>query len=613
MQDSNNIIHVLQDSVANKIAAGEVVQRPASVVKELVENSIDAGSDKIIIRLKDAGRTLIQVIDNGKGMSPTDAVTAFDRHATSKIQTAEDLFSLHTMGFRGEALSSIAAVSHIEMDTRRKEDDLGCRVLFTGGAIDGQEFANCSFGTNIMVRDLFFNIPARRKFLKSNETEFRNILNCFQQIALVYPNIAFELYNNDVVVFELPIENRRQRIVSLFGKKINQQLLCINVETLLVNISGFVGLPEFSQKRNANQYFFVNGRYIQHPYFNKAVSIAYEKILPHDQKASYFIYFDVDPSKIDVNIHPTKTEVKFEDESSIFPIITAVIKEALGKANVIPSINFDQDDAPSIPILNSDIEHVAPPKISYNPQYNPFANTNSESSYSSKKNIDSWDKLYEINHLDHKIETKIETSDDDDRQYSLDYKENANTKFSGFQLFGKYLIQSDVNGIKITNHQRAHIRILYENFVSAMTKNHSASQKLLFPEILELSTIENSMFSEIREDLCSIGFIIEDFGKNAYQIIGVPSQMEDCNPIQLIHDTITAANESPNALAEDLHKTIALDMAKHISTRKGNTISTEDASYIMNSLKQCSDQVYTPDGKRISYVLTEQEINKHLQ
>ncbi|NCC98487.1 MAG: DNA mismatch repair endonuclease MutL [Bacteroidia bacterium] len=613
MQDSNNIIHVLQDSVANKIAAGEVVQRPASVVKELVENAIDAGADKIIIRLKDAGRTLIQVIDNGKGMSPTDAVTAFDRHATSKIQTAEDLFSLHTMGFRGEALSSIAAVSHIKMDTRRKEDDLGYRISFTGGTLYEQEFVNCSLGTNIMVRDLFFNIPARRKFLKSNETEFRNILNCFQQIALVYPNIAFELYNNDAIAFELPIENQHQRIVSLFGKRINQQLLRINVETLLVNISGFIGLPEFAQKRNANQYFFVNGRYIQHPYFNRAVSAAYEKIIPQDHRASYFIYFEVDPSKIDVNIHPTKTEVKFEDESSIFPIITAVIKEALGKANVTPSINFDQEDAPSIPILNGDIEYVAPPKVSYNPQYNPFAYTNSESSYSSKKSIDSWDKLYKNNSLDNNTETKIETSDDEDRQYNLDYKENENTKFCGFQLFGKFLVQADVNGIKITNHQRAHIRILYENFVSAMTKNHSASQKLLFPEILELSAIENSMFAEIREDLCSIGFMIEDFGKNAYQIIGIPAQMEDCNPVQLIHDTITAAQETPNALVEDLQETIALDMAKHISTRKGNTISTEDASYIMDSLKKCSDQIYTPDGKHISYVLTEQEINKHLQ
>ena len=388
----NNCIQVLPEVVANQIAAGEVVQRPASVVKELVENAIDAGSTQIDIHIKDAGRTLIQVIDNGIGMSADDAVTAFLPHATSKIRKAEDLFALSTMGFRGEALASIAAVAHVELRTKRQQDELGSCVCLSGGTLESQELIGCSKGTNIAVRDLFYNIPARRKFLKSNESEFRNILQVVEQITLAHPTLQFSLHHNGQVIYQLMPENTHQRILSLFGKKLDGKLLSVQVETILGTITGYVGTPESAIKRGATQFFFVNHRYIQHPYFNKAIQMAYEKLIPSDARAPYFIYFDVEPGKIDVNIHPTKTEVRFEDEKAIFPILSAVVRETLGKSNSIPTIDFDQDDAPFIPaIQTANTSQPQTPRVTFDPSYNPFKS----SGYTSKKPSDHWEDLYQ--------------------------------------------------------------------------------------------------------------------------------------------------------------------------------------------------------------------------
>jgi DNA mismatch repair protein MutL len=342
----NDIIQLLPDSVANQIAAGEVIQRPASVVKELMENAIDAGATSIQVILKDAGRTLIQVIDNGKGMSMTDARLSFERHATSKIRKAEDLFSLHTMGFRGEALASIAAISQVELRTRREDDEVGTLICISGSAVERQESVSCPVGANFQIKNIFYNVPARRKFLKSNQTELSNIIAEFERVALVNPQVSFSLFNNENELLNLPSANLRQRIMNVFGKSLNQQLLSVEVDTSLISVTGYIGLPEAARKKNALQYFFVNGRYMRHPYFHKAVMQSYERLIPSGEMPNYFLYFHVDPANIDVNIHPTKTEIKFENESFIWQILSAAVKEALGKFSAVPSIDFDMTDAP---------------------------------------------------------------------------------------------------------------------------------------------------------------------------------------------------------------------------------------------------------------------------
>ena len=391
----SDIIHLLPDSVANQIAAGEVIQRPASVVKELVENAIDAEAGEIHVLVTDAGKTCIQVIDDGKGMSETDARLSFERHATSKIREAADLFALRTMGFRGEALASIAAVAEVELKTRPAGEELGTRLLIAGSKVESQEAVSCPKGSNFSIKNLFFNIPARRKFLKANSTELSNILAEFERIALVHPKVAFYLYSNDTELFNLPVMPLRQRIMAIFGKKMNQQLLSVDVNTTMIKISGFVAKPETSRKKGARQYFFVNGRYMRHPYFHKAVMDAYEQLIPAGEQISYFIYLEVDPANIDVNIHPTKTEIKFENEQAIWQILSAAVKESLGKFSAIPTIDFDTEDMPDIPAFEQ-TRPIEPPKVHYNADFNPFK-TSSSSSYGgsgySRPDVE-WEGLY---------------------------------------------------------------------------------------------------------------------------------------------------------------------------------------------------------------------------
>lgn len=464
----SDIIHLLPDNIANQIAAGEVIQRPASVVKELVENSIDAGAECIQVNIKDAGRTLIQVIDDGKGLSETDARMAFERHATSKISTADDLFSLQTMGFRGEALASIAAVSHVELRTRQRGADIGIKLSIAGSELTGIEPEVCAEGSVFSVKNLFFNVPARRKFLKSNETEFRNIINEFERVALVNPQTSLILYHNDVQILNLPQAGVRQRIIDLYGKSLHQKLLTLEVQSKLVTISGFVGDPSSVKKRGALQYFFVNGRFMKHPYFHKAIMQAYENIIQVGEMPNYFVYFTLDPQTIDVNIHPTKTEIKFENEQPIWQIIVSAVREALAKASVVPMIDFDMQDSIDIPVYNQGKtnDKITSPSVQVNKDYNPFRNSEREKN---ETEFD-WDKLYENftddrTVIDQELFSQTEVTPELSKEQLLNAASQVEqTAFSSYQYKSKYIITSLKSGLAIVDQRRAHLRVLYEQY-----------------------------------------------------------------------------------------------------------------------------------------------------
>lgn len=604
----NNCIQVLPEVVANQIAAGEVVQRPASVVKELVENAIDAGSTQIDIHIKDAGRTLIQVIDNGIGMSADDAVTAFLPHATSKIRKAEDLFALSTMGFRGEALASIAAVAHVELRTKRQQDELGSCVCLSGGTLESQELIGCSKGTNIAVRDLFYNIPARRKFLKSNESEFRNILQVVEQITLAHPTLQFSLHHNGQVIYQLMPENTHQRILSLFGKKLDGKLLSVQVETILGTITGYVGTPESAIKRGATQFFFVNHRYIQHPYFNKAIQMAYEKLIPSDARAPYFIYFDVEPGKIDVNIHPTKTEVRFEDEKAIFPILSAVVRETLGKSNSIPTIDFDQDDAPFIPaIQTANTSQPQTPRVTFDPSYNPFKS----SGYTSKKPSDHWEDLYQQKESQwtNKAEEEVFSGQGTEKWETRTGTES----YKAVQWKRKYIVAFAQEGIKVYHQHRLHARILFEQYLKRMEKAERYSMPLLFPEVLEFSVQENSLFTQVQDELVAIGFAFEPFGKTAYQITAIPEGLGDNNPAEAVLDTMTLLQTDVTAGKQQQKQWVAQSIAEKSAIKAGKELTAMEMQLMLEQLATCQDATYSPSGKALAYCLNETEIENKLK
>lgn len=604
---SENIIHILPEVVSNQIAAGEVVQRPSSVVKELVENSIDAGATKIDIYIKEAGRTSIRIIDNGKGMSADDAVMAFQPHATSKIADVNDLFSLSTMGFRGEALASISAVAFVEVRTKREEDTLGTRVEYTAADLVCQECIQCPKGTDITVRDIFYNVPARRKFLKPNDTEFRHIVSVFEQITLAHPQISFTLVHNDKTVFNLPKENRLQRICSLFGTKWNQKLLPISIETTLGKISGYIGTPEAAMKRNCPQFFFVNNRYIQHPYFHKAISMSYDKLLMPDVKPAYFVFFEMEADKIDVNIHPTKTEVKFEDEKSIFPILSATVKEALGKSNSVPSIDFDQDDAPEIPAFTGkQMEYVAPPKVSYNPNYNPF-NTHSERTYTSNKPTQNWESLYAVTKEVKQVnEPKMESA-----WANLDIVEDFSA-VPMIQTENKYIVFPVSGGIKVVDQYRASLQINYEQTLKELELLEVHSSPLLFPEAVELDVKEDLIFNEIKEELEEVGFTFTTFGKQTYQITAVPNSMINISAEALLEEFISMCVDEKDVKTE-IKKNLAIKIAEKNATKGGVILNETQMRSIIERLSKCESQVYTTQGKKISVIINNNEIeNKFL-
>lgn len=622
----SDIIRLLPDSVANQIAAGEVIQRPASVIKELVENAIDAGAQHIDVLVTDAGKSSIQVIDDGKGMSETDARLSFERHATSKIREAADLFALRTMGFRGEALASIAAVAQVELRTCVEGEELGTKLVIAGSKVESQEAISCPKGSNFCVKNLFFNVPARRKFLKSNQTELSNILTEFERIALVNPNVSFTLYHNDAELFNLPAIQLRQRIMGVFGKKINQDLLSLDVDTTMVRISGFVARPESARKKGARQYFFVNGRYMRHPYFHKAIMDAYEHLIPVGEQVSYFIYFDVDPGNIDVNIHPTKTEIKFENEQAIWQILAAAVKETLGKFNAVPSIDFDTEGMPDIPAFESSpYAGIQPPKTTYNPDYNPF-NTSAvpPSSYSSKPSRD-WEQLYEgLEH--HSSAQHIQKSYPDDGDYFTavsmeqpvtptlyDHSEEAamgEKSSQHYQFKGRFILTSVKSGLMIIDQQRAHIRILYDQYLEQITRRQGASQGMLFPDIVQFPVSEVPVLQEIMEDLSYLGFELTDLGGGSYAINGIPSGIGGLNPVELIQSMVHTAMEKGGKVKEEVQSNLALTLAKAAAIVPGQVLTNEEMNGLVDGLFAVATPNYTPDGKTVLSVLQEDELEK---
>ncbi|WP_024994135.1 DNA mismatch repair endonuclease MutL [Phocaeicola paurosaccharolyticus] len=617
----SDIIRLLPDSVANQIAAGEVIQRPASVIKELVENSIDAGAKHIDVIVTDAGKSSIQVIDDGKGMSETDARLSFERHATSKIKEASDLFALHTMGFRGEALASIAAVAQIDLKTRQEGDDLGTHLVISGSKFESQEVIPCQKGCNVSVKNIFFNIPARRKFLKSNQTELTNILNEFERIVLVNPDINFTLHNNDSEMLNLPATQLRQRIMGVFGKKINQELFSIEVNTTMINISGFIGKPESARKKGARQFFFVNGRYMRHPYFHKAVMDAYEHLIPTGEQVSYFIYFEVDPSNIDVNIHPTKTEIKFENEPAIWQILDAAVKESLGKFNAVPSIDFDTEDMPDIPAIDTSYySGIEPPKTTFNPDYNPFnTSTYSPSSYSNETR--NWSSLYE----------GLEKANGDElAPYDIDLEDSQTSGTQSFQIThserltdavqenstqhyqfkGRFILTSVKSGLMIIDQQRAHIRILYERYLNQIKNRQHASQGMLFPEIVQFPMSEIPVLENIMEDLSFLGFELTPLGGGSYAINGVPSGIEGLNPAELVKNMVNSAVEKECKVKDEVENILALTLAKSAAIVPGQVLTNDEMNSLVDGLFALATPNYTPDGKTVLHVLEEDEIEK---
>lgn len=622
----SDIIQLLPDSVANQIAAGEVIQRPASVIKELVENAVDAKASSIQVILKDAGRTLIQVIDNGKGMSATDARLAFERHATSKIKVADDLFSLHTMGFRGEALASIAAIAQVELRTKRKEDEMGTLITLAASTVESQECVSCPTGSNFCVKNIFYNVPARRKFLKSNQVELSNIINEFERIALINPEVSFILKHNDNELFNLQPGNFRQRIVSIYGKGMNQQLLPLEIETSLIKISGYIGKPEAARKRNALQYFFVNGRYMRHPYFHKAVMQSYEQLIPVGEMPNYFINFTVEPSQIDVNIHPTKTEIKFENEQAIWQIISATVKEALGKFSAVPSIDFDMTDAPDIPIFQKN-NPVAPPKSNFNPSYNPFKM--STGGNSRRPDFD-WNKLYagftsgQVPVAGKEEESEIFASaidreDDELSEESLIVQSVISTDNMGdtgesfMQIRGRYILTNVKSGLMIVDQYRAHVRILFDRYMSCIQAKQGVSQRTLFPEIIQLTTAQVAILQNIMADLQFLGFDLSDMGNNAYSVNGIPSGIEGVNIETLIWNMLETATEKGRDVKADIHERLALSLAEAAAIPYGQVLSSLEMEQLVGDLLASVMPNYTPDGKTVISILSNDEITKRFK
>ena len=607
----SDIIQLLPDSVANQIAAGEVIQRPASVIKELVENSVDAGAKNIQIQVIDAGKTTILVTDDGKGMSATDARLSFERHATSKIRKADDLFALHTMGFRGEALASIAAVAQIELKTRQESDEVGTLLSISGSRFVGQEPCSCAVGSSFSVNNLFYNVPARRKFLKSNSTELNNIITAFERIALVYPDIAFTLQSNGTELFNLKAGILRQRIIDIFGKRLNQELLSVKVDTTMCRINGYVGKPESARKKGAHQYFFVNGRYMKHPYFNKAVMAAFERLVPTGEQVPYFLYFEVAPKDIDVNIHPTKTEIKFENEVPIWQILSAAVKEAVSMFNDIPSIDFDTEGRPEIPVYNP-TKNVEVPKVKYNPDYNPFRNSSEAPRSSSPSNR--WEELYQ-NLQKPSQETELFSSKMTlpDIQEEEEPTENVieEKSPSHYQYKGRYIMTAVKSGLMIIDQHRAHVRILFDRYQEQLKRSEAAAQKLLFPENLHCTASEEVTLSKILPELQDLGFEISPLGGSTYAILAVPSGLEGLDMINLLRDMILSAQEKPTNLREEISRELALTMARKAAIPQGQVLNNAEMENIFNSLFSSSNPNYTPDGKNILCILKQNEI-EHL-
>ena len=600
-----DVIKLLPDSVANQIAAGEVIQRPASVVKELVENSVDAGGKNIRVIIKDSGKTLIQVIDDGSGMSETDARLSFERHATSKITTAQDLFAITTKGFRGEALASIAAVAMVELKTRREESDTGIIVVISGSKVEMQEPCSCPVGSSFSVKNLFFNIPARRKFLKSDNTEIRHIVNEFQKIVLAHPDIKFSLHHNDTEIYNLAAANFRQRIIGVFGKQINQDLITLETGTNLINIKGFIGKPENARRTYGEQFFFVNNRFMKHPYFHKAVVEAYQNILPVETIPSYFIFLEADPASIDINIHPTKTEIKFEDERSIWQILMASVREALGRFNIVPSLDFENEALIDIPVMRSSNVIPEQPKIEINTQFNPFdgeIRTNERSGFVERferENTANWEKLY----------TTLEKENDNPEQFGK--ISESQRKF--FQVKNKYFVCPVKSGLMLIDQKRAHERVLYERFLECLSNNRAISQIDMFPVTAELNPADYFILKEIEGDLELLGFSIGHSGKNKITINGRPSDSDSSDPLEMLEILLEDYKNTQADPSTSAKEKVAAGMACASAIQYGKVLNQGEMEDLFDTLFACQAPNYSPKGKPVISIITLEEIDKRFK
>lgn len=609
----SDIIQLLPDAVANQIAAGEVVQRPASAVKELMENAIDAGADKIKLIVRDGGKTLVQVIDNGCGMSVTDARLCFERHATSKIRKADDLFAIRTMGFRGEAMASIAAIAHVELKTRRPEDELGTVIEIEGSHVINQEPVATPVGTSISVKNLFYNIPARRNFLKSNPVEMRHIVDEFQRIALAHPNVFLSLHSDGNELFHLPAEGLKQRIVHIFGNSYNQRLVPLSEDTSIIKVNGFIGKPEYAKRTRGEQFFYVNKRFIKDPYLNHAVVNAYEEILPDDSYPLYVLFIEIDPSKIDINVHPTKTEIKYDDERSIYAIIRSAVKRSLGLYNIMPSLDFNQDTGFNHLISPKPLDEIKPPAVNFNPDFNPFeskptnpSRSSATGEYEQKTAIpQNWDTLYQISQ---RIEPKQfdlhkdESGEDHAAPASMEKK-------PFFQLHNRYIISQIHSGFMLIDQQAAHERILYEHFCAQLENHQGVSQQSLFPQTVQLSAGDFELMKEILPEVTALGFQIREFGKNTYVVDGVPADISSAiSENQIIEQLLEDYKNNQSSLKLPKREQLAKSLSRNAAIKAGKVLSNDDMAELVDKLFACESANISLTGKPIILTFTLQEL-----
>jgi DNA mismatch repair protein MutL len=615
-----DIIQLLPDAVANQIAAGEVVQRPASAVKELIENAIDAGADKIQLILKDAGKSLIQVIDNGCGMSLTDARMCFERHATSKIKKAEDLFAIRTMGFRGEAMASIAAITHVELKTRRHDDELGTCISIEGSEVMSQEACSANTGTSISVRNLFYNTPARRNFLKSNPVEMRHIIDEFQRVALANPQIFFTLHHDGQEVYHLPGSGLKQRIIHLLGNNYKERLVPVEEDTSVIKLRGFVGKPEFARKTRGEQFFFVNNRFIRDAYLNHAVTMAFKELLPEDTFPLYVLFIEIDPAKIDINVHPTKTEIKYQDEQTIYAIIRSAVKRSLGRYNITPSLDFDQDNSIENLVSLKPLEEIVAPTISFNPDFNPFNSDRkiereipflrNSGDYSGSPIPKNWDTLYEISKKDiavqHRMhaETSIEV---DDQEISKPSERQL------FQVHGKFILSQIKSGFMLISQQAAHERILYERFLQQLQNHSGVSQQSLFPQSVTLNSSDFELLKELLPDIRALGFDIREFGKNTVVVEGIPAELHNVDENALLELLLEGFKNNQSVLKLDKRDSLARSLARNAAIKGGTKMSLEEMNLLIDQLFACQMPNVALNGKLIISTFTLNELAERFE
>jgi DNA mismatch repair protein MutL len=610
-----DIIQLLPDAVANQIAAGEVVQRPASAVKELVENALDSGADKIQVILRDGGKSLIQIIDNGCGMSLTDARMSFERHATSKIRKAEDLFAIRTMGFRGEALASIAAIAQVELKTRRHEDELGTCIIIEGSEIISQQACSAPTGTSICVKNLFFNTPARRNFLKSNPVEMRHIIDELQRVALANPKVFFTMHHDGQEVYHLPAATLKQRIIHLLGSNYNERLVPVEEDTSVIKLRGFVGKPEFAKKTRGEQFFFVNNRFIRDAYLNHAVLMAFKELLPEDTFPLYVLFIEIDPAKIDINVHPTKTEIKYQDEQTIYAIIRSAVKRSLGRYNITPTLDFDQENSIGHLVMLKPLEEIVAPTITFNPDYNPFTTEKKQErelpflrdtgGYRNSPVPQNWDTLYEISRREVVIQQEMHP----EKTIAVDDQDLIKpSERQLFQLHNRFILSQIKSGFMVINQQSAHERILYERFLQQLQNHSGVSQQSLFPQSVTLNAGDFELLKELLPDIRGLGFDIREFGRNTVVVEGVPADLGHTSETGILEQLIEGFKNNQSAMKLDKRDSLARSLARNAATKTGTKMSLEEMSLLIDQLFACQMPNVALNGNQVITTITIDEL-----